>query len=259
MRCQYCGREAQPGQVYCECGHPISLSGDNFSQPNPQPGFYQPGYQQQGFGSGFTPDGRSLASLQKKPGSGIGVKIVIVLVVIALLCGGGFLAYKLIKGQDVLDEDNWKKIDKSNYSITLPGAMKESDNIVELDPSYTREGFFQADDAAVYIGRMDLDADQQNIIKSNGLDKFKQAMLQAGSQRSINGQKLDPKMRGDLIVMEYSATRKNYLKNTDEVYILDAIYINEEVMYELEAYCPKADKDKYIDSMYKWVDSFKLK
>ena len=104
MRCQYCGREAQPGQVYCECGHPISLSGNTGFQQGG--GFPQDGFSQGGFQQGFTPDGRDLYSLQKKSGMGLGGKILIMILVLALLGGGGFLAYKLIKGRDPLDEKN---------------------------------------------------------------------------------------------------------------------------------------------------------
>ena len=71
MRCQYCGREAQPGQVYCECGHPISLSGDTGFQQQGG-GFPQGVFPQGGFQQGFTPDGRDIYSLQKKAGMGLG-------------------------------------------------------------------------------------------------------------------------------------------------------------------------------------------
>lgn len=88
MRCQYCGREAQPGQVYCECGHPVSLSQGadprassfGFDQP---PSDYDRNW--------YTPDGRSLSSLEKK-GMGAGGKIVIMLIVIMALAAGAFFA-----------------------------------------------------------------------------------------------------------------------------------------------------------------------
>ena len=162
MRCQYCGREAQPGQVYCECGHPVSLSQGadprassfGFDQP---PSDYDRNW--------YTPDGRSLSSLEKK-GMGAGGKIVIMLIVIMALAAGAFFAYKFItQSKDLLDEDNWKKQSVSKGSITLPSAMKESDNIIELNKSYSRLGFFTSDKAAVYLLEFQLTAEQKKVVK----------------------------------------------------------------------------------------------
>ena len=256
MRCQYCGREAQPGQVYCECGHPVSLSqgADPYAGSS---GFNEPpsDYDR----AMFTPDGRSLASLEKK-GMGAGGKIVITLIVIMILAVGGFVAYKLIKGGDVLDEDNWETLDKPGFSITLPSAMKESDNIIELNKNYTRLGFFTSEKAAVYVLEYQLPSDQESILKTaNGIKLFKQSLMETTKRRNINGHKLDPKERGDLICFEYPATKKNYISSTNELWVINASLVTQTGVYEMEAYCPEADKDKYIDSMYKWLESFKPK
>ena len=112
MRCQYCGREAQPGQVFCECGHPVSLSGGS-----------DPGAVSNGFPTPpsdydknwFTPDGRSLSSLEKKRGGGqSALKIILAVVIAACLGVGGFFAYKYIFKKDLLDEGNWETVDKSS-------------------------------------------------------------------------------------------------------------------------------------------------
>ena len=255
MRCQYCGREAQPGQVYCECGHPVSLSQGadpyaNSSGFNAPPSDYDRNW--------YTPDGRSLSSLEKK-GMGAGGKIVIMLIIIIALAAGGFFAYKFItQGSDVLDEDTWKKQNLSKGYITLPSSMKESDNIIELNKNYKRLGFFTSAKAAVYVLEYQMPAEQKNILQSeNGVNVFKQSLLSANSRRTINGQKLQPTQRGDLICFEYSATKKNYISSTDELWVLNASLVTQTGVYEMEAYCPKAEKDKYLESMYKWLESFK--
>lgn len=254
MRCQYCGREAQPGQVYCECGHPISLSGGTdygasggFPEP---PSDYDRNW--------YTPDGRSLSSLEKKSGMGAGGKILIMLIVLAIIGVGAFVGYKLIKGKDVLDEDSWEKRDLGGCTITIPSALEESDNVIELNQNYKKLGFFTSENAAVYVTQYQLSADEQSVLQAQGgVDTLKKNIIDTDKRRKINGQQLDPKQRGDLICVEYPATKKNYIKSTDEVWILNATLVTQKGVYELEACCPKADKDKYIDSMYKWLESFK--
>lgn len=256
MRCQFCGREAQPGQVYCECGHPISLSGgsDPYAVSN---GFPTPpsDYDKQW----MTPDGRSLSSLQKKPGMGVGAKIVLIIIVLAILGAGGFLAYKLIKGGDVLDEGSWKTIDGNGFSITLPSALKESDNIIELNKSAKKLGFYKGKSVAAHITKTAFTSQEKQIVQQNGLDAVKQNIIAQAGRRKINGQQLVPKERGNLIVVEYSAQRKNYIEDTDKVWVIDGMLITDSCIYEVELYCPESDKSKYTEAMYKWLDSFKGK
>ena len=256
MRCQYCGREAQPGQVYCECGHPISLSGNTGFQQGG--GFPQDGFSQGGFQQGFTPDGRDLYSLQKKSGMGLGGKILIMILVLALLGGGGFLAYKFIKGRDPLDESSWKKIDKAEFSITLPISMKESDNIVDIGSGYKRLAFYKGDKTAAYLAKYD-NTNVTAMIKSQGIEGTKAYLIENLKRRKINNHQLEPKTRGDLITVEYPVQRKNYIKDTDKLWMLDATLVTDTFAYEIEFFCAESEKDKYIDAMYKWADSFKAK
>ena len=254
MRCQYCGREAQPGQVYCECGHPISLSGGN--DYGAASGFHEPpsDYDK----NWYTPDGRSLSSLEKKPGMGFGVKVLIMLIIFALICVGVFFAFKLFKSKDVLDEDSWEKRELGSCTITIPSALKESDNIIELNSNYTKLGFFTSENAAVHVTQYQLSDNEKQVLEAQGgVNTIKQNLIATSKKRKINGQQLDPKERGDLICVEYPATKKHYISSTDDVWVLDATLVTQKGVYELEACCPKADKDKYIDSMYKWLESFK--
>lgn len=257
MRCQYCGREAQPGQVYCECGHPISIAagtnpyGASYGYDEP-PSNYDKNW--------YTPDGRSLSDLEKKSGMGAGAKILIMLIVLLALGAGAFFAYKFIKGQEVLDQDNWEKHDLGGYTITLPSAMKEEENIIELNQNCSKIGFFTSDKAAVYILEYQLTADEkEKLSQQGGVQTLRQNLMNLDSRRTVNGQKLEPKQRGDLICVEYSATKKNYIKETDDLWIVSGTLITTNGMYEIEAYCPKEQKDKYVESMYKWIESFKEK
>lgn len=253
MRCQYCGREAQPGQVYCECGHPISLSNDGYGAPTQ--GFNNvPDY-----GNIMTPDGRDLASLQRKSGMGAGGKILVMLLVIIMIGVGGFFGYKFIKGGDPLDESTWEKVDKDSFSITIPKSFKESNNIIELSQGYDRLGFFKGDKAGVYIAKAEFTSDIKQAIQQIGVEGLKQTTIQAGNQQTINGYKVTVKERGDLLYMEYPVTRKNYIDSTDKLWIVDATLITKDRMYEIEAYCAESEKDKYMDAMLKWIDSFKAK
>ncbi len=207
----------------------------------------------------MTPDGRDLASLQKKPGLSAGAKILLMLLVIVIIGVCGFVAFMIIKGGDELDENNWKKIDKSEFTITIPESFKESDNLIELDNEYTKLGYFKGKNAGVYISRSDFSAQEQSVIKQQGLAAMKKTMIEIGSRRKINGQQITVKERGDLLVTEFPATRKNYISGTDKLWVVDASLVLEDRLYEIEAYCAESEKDKYSEAMYKWIDSFKSK
>ncbi len=252
MRCQYCGREAQPGQVYCECGHPVSLSGAS-SDPYAQ-GFQQP----QGFGNMYTPDGRNLASLQKQ-GMGAGGKIAIMLIVILLVAAGGFLAFKLLTGGDILDESNWKKFEKSEFSITLPKSFEENNNVVHINSNSSKLAFYKGKQAGVYISKGEFTSQQKSAIQTYGLDAIKDSFIRVGNTRKVNGYQVTIKERGDMLYMEYPLTRSGYISGDDKLWIIDATLITKDRMYEIEAYCAESEKDKYSDVMFKWIDSFKVK
>ena len=134
-------------------------------------------------------------------------------VVLAILGVGAFVAYKFIKGRDVLNEDSWEKRDFAGCSMTLPSALKESDNIVELNNKYSRLGFFTSENVAVYALEYQLSAEEKKMLQQqNGVETIKKSLIATTKRRTINGQKLDPKQHGELICTEYSANRKNYIK-----------------------------------------------
>ena len=180
------------------------------------------------------------------------------LIIFALIGVGVFFAFKLFKSKDVLNEDSWEKRELGSCTITIPRALEESDNIIELNSNYTKLGFFTSENAAVHVTQYQLSDNEKQVLEAQGgVNTIKQNLIATSKKRKINGQQLDPKERGDLICVEYPATKKHYISSTDDVWVLDATLVTQKGVYELEACCPKADKDKYIDSMYKWLESFK--
>ena len=245
MKCKYCGRELGPEEIICECGH---AAGSSPQDERPE----KTEIKQENV---MTPDGRSLESL-KKPAAKLskGANAAIILAMAVVFAVGAFIVYKLIMGYDLRDEDSWKKIDKDSYSITLPGAMKESDDKKELDSDYERLGFFKAAKASVYISKADFNEDEKKMMRLRGVDGVRNWTLE-----NAQNQKLNARKEGDLIIVELAVKQDDLVKGTDELWEISGTLITEEGMYQIDTYCAYTEMSKYAECMIKWIKSFELK
>ena len=244
MKCKYCGRELNPDELICECGHAAGSSPEDKSLQ----------IADKKREAVMTPDGRSLESLQKPAKLSKGANVVIFLVMAVVFAIGAFIIYKLIINADLRDEDTWKNIDKDGYSITLPGAMKESDDKKELDADYQKLGFFKANKASVYISKVDFNEDEKKMLKLRGVDGVRNWTLENAQQKKFNARK-----EGELIIVELAVRQEDLVKGTDELWQISGTLITEECIYQIDAYCAYSEMDKYAECMLKWIGSFKVK
>ena len=116
MKCKNCGREIKKGEIECECGAPIEQekAGDKNAKLT-------------------TPDGRDLSALEKPAVKKTDISPVILVVIAAVIAIIAFIIYKVIVGSDIRNKDNWKTVEKDTFSITIPKAMEESDDNVEVN------------------------------------------------------------------------------------------------------------------------------
>ena len=206
-----------------------------------------------------TPDGRSLASLEKPAAMSRRTNVLIILAMAVVIGVIAFFVYKLIIGRDLNDEKGWKKFETDSFSITMPDVLKESDKISESDPDYTKLGFYTSEKIAVYVTKASLNEEEKSIVKSSGIDTIRKSMIRKGSEQMINGYHLDPKQLGKVIYVEFPATKDGYIEVTDLLWEIDATLVTEDALYEVEVYCPEEDKDLYGESMLKWIESFEVK
>lgn len=240
LKCKECGRELPPGETKCQCSESSNKKQKNDDTTEKV----------------MTPDGRDLASLEKKPAPSK-KRVIVLSVILAVVCIAGVILYFALKGPDPLDESTWRKVEKDGYSITLPEALKENDNINEDDPDFEKIGFFVCDTAAVYISKSELNEAEKDLVKKSGVEKIRQDMIKNSKKMKLDNQSMTVKMQGDLVITEYAEVRQQYLKSSEDVWIVTAVLVTEDSIYEIEGCCSRDDKDKYHDAMYKWLESFK--
>lgn len=239
MKCSSCRRELKEGTLVCECGQAVG--------------------EEKAGGETKTPDGRDLASLEKPAVTSRTTNVLIVCAMAVVIGIIAFFVYKMIIGRELTDEKGWKKFETDSFSITMPDVLKESDKINESDPDYTRLGFYTSEKIAVYVSKAELNEEEKSVVKTHGIDAIRKSMMQEGSEQMINGQKLSPKQLGDMIYVEFPATKDGYIEVTDLLWEVDATIVTEQALYEVEIYCPEVDKDIYRESMLKWLESFEVK
>ena len=206
-----------------------------------------------------TPDGRSLASLEKPTVTNRTTNVLIICAMAVVIGIIAFFVYKMIVGRELTDEKGWKKFETDSFSITMPDVLKESDKISETDPDYKKLGFYTSEKIAVYVTKAALNEEEKAVVKKSGIDAIKKNMIKQGAKQTIVGQPIDPKELGDAIYVEFAVTKDGYIDVTDLLWEVDATIVTEEALYEVEIYCPEVDKDIYRESMLKWLESFEVK
>lgn len=231
MKCEFCGRELEPDELICECGHSAAEKNED----------------------------KEKTEKAKKPAKSDKRKDALIFLIMAAAVGIiAFIVYKVIIGRDIRSEDSWETVKKDGYSITIPSVMKESSDVSEMDSDYTKLGFFKCADACVYISKADFNEDEKKIIKQRGVDGLRNWMLENAAEQSINGYKLSPVQSGELIIVEYPVNQEDYVKDTDELWTVSATLLTDDCVYQIDAYCARSESEKYESSMVKWLESFRL-
>ena len=232
MTCLYCGREIEEGKQFCECGHPVMANG------------YTPAAQPM-----YTP------APMKRSSPGV-PKFVWVLLAVLIIAGGGYFLKHYMDSRNLRDESTWEEISESEYTVTLPKALKKADS-KKYTPGYKVIGFYTSTEAAFEVDKMDLDASEKAAFKNQDRQQLLKQLISA---MSIDGQKLEPKELGDgKVYVEYTRSEKDVIKKSDKLFVVDVMCMTEDAIYEAYAYCAEEDKDKYDSAMIKWVESFKVK
>lgn len=252
MNCPYCGREVKDGEVFCECGRPVNLSG---AAAGSSP---QPAVSSGGTSSPYLPEGVSLESLHKPARSSPPIW----LVAIVLLACVGVILFFMFKNGDITKESSWKTVERPEYTVKVPSALKdEKKRMISIGADLL--DFFSGKEAAILINKKDWTSSQKEMIKQLGKEATKEQIYNLFTKRwvTVNGVKteLTPKMKGDYIYFETETVKKNYIDKTDDLFEIEAYFVTDDSIYEVDVFCAKSDESKYKDTLYKLLDNFKLK
>lgn len=184
-------------------------------------------------------------------------KLVKGVITLAIGAAIGFGSYGYFRYRDVYHvthEDTWETITRSEYSMTIPADMQDG-NVLMLDNSSEVLDCFASSEVmiAVYVTRWS--SEEKELLKQVNLTDL---IMQTFQRRTINGMQLEPVQRGEMIYVEYPRNTTTMFKGTDTVQTIDACFISDDGLYEIEVYCPENKYSDYQTYMLSWLDSFKL-
>ena len=226
MKCNVCGRELKDGQMFCQCGNTVGQ--DSYSY--------------------------NTASLNvNAPSSG---KIMLIAVI------AGFAAFAVIigvivsvflnAGSQMTDRRKWENVSKSAYSITMPGNMKEIDALTrEGASSMTHLDTYRSGSAIVDVSVYYYPSDVKKYIK-------RPTAIQMVKEE-LKKHDVEPKEHGELIYVEFPQDSGGAFLGTSQAWTVDAMYITNEGLYEIEIFTPMNKKDKYEEAVFAMLDSFRPK
>ncbi len=230
MRCNVCGRELKEGQMFCQCGNTISTPGSN--------GSYS-----------YDTDVLNVNS----PSSN---KFLIIGVI------AGFLTFAVIAAvlvvsivgnlNQMTDRSKWENVSKPAYSITMPGNMKETDALQRTGASQMQHlDTYRSGSAIVDVSVYYYPADVKNYIKRPmAIDLVK---------KELKKHDVEPLEHGELIYVQFPQDSGGAFLGNTQAWTVDAMYITNEGLYEIEIFTPMNKKDKYEEAVFAMLDSFRPK
>lgn len=233
--------------MYCACGRPLNLSGAAAGAPQPQAN-------SGGTGSPYLPEGVTLESLHKPARSAPPMWI---FGLVFLVCIGVILYFFVFRHTDITKESSWQTMTRDCYTMQFSKDLKDERKRMVSIGSGELIDFFSGEEAAVLINRRKWTDAEKAKFNELGINGVKTEMYNLFRRRTINGVKVEPEVRGDMLYFETTGTKKNYIGKSDDVYEIEATFITEEAVFDVEVFCAEADKDKYKDTLFKWLDTFK--
>lgn len=231
MKCSHCGKEVPEGELFCSCGHPVTIN-ENSADPSQMD----------------SPLVTSIGSTKTKKGMPKFVQTLIV-VAVFLLIGFGYVYYK--NTYSLTNEKSYHEVSTSEFSMTIPKTLEKSSTTGSVSDGMVPVAFYTSEKAAVDIEKIPYS--QNPALESMDMDAYLEYLSATDSD-------MKPTKDGDVVYVTYIDDGGSAaLKNSKDCYVVEALFQGDDAMYSVNAYCYNEDKDKYEESLIKWVKSFKLK
>ena len=242
----YCGRENPDNETFCECGRPLKLGG---SSSTPSSGGYTPSADSP-FASQTLDSVKRTRSIPWTP---------IIILILACIGVGVFFGLRWLQGKHVTDEASWQTIDQPMYSIKVPSDLDKGEMLTVNDGAFDLLDFYTSRLTGfnVYYHKY-VDTEKQ-VYSGLTIDQFND--LQSLVKRTVNGQEIKNQVgaSGKYIFYESHLHRPNYIKKSDEIWYIEALFPLENSCYFVDIYCAEEDKDEYRESLFKMLDTFEPK
>ena len=203
---------------------------------------------------------QTLDQVKHKKAVPVGPIVVVILVVLVV---AGFFGYQGYLNKSMTDESKWITISGSGYSIKAPKAMKKGDMVQVLDEDAKLLDFYTSREAGFDVSVYHYTADEKKLLSGMGAQEYLATITLGGKRtRKVNGQDVTYEVReGKNYIYSNGIKlhRQNYVRKSDDIYYIEAMFPYEDGYYQVNVYCAESDKSKYEDVLMKWLDSFTVK
>lgn len=179
------------------------------------------------------------------------MKKIIISVIITLVCAAaGYFGYGYMLEKNITDSSRWDTFYNDEFSVDLPKDMKSSDKLFHTSDGQKQIAFYHNSKACFSVAKIPYSVN--SALKDLDLEKY-------FSKITVNGEHLTlfPINGG----FYYTSTKKNSgsFKKTDEVFEIEGAFKGKNAVYSVVIQCRVEDRDKYEESMLKWLESFELR
>lgn len=174
------------------------------------------------------------------------IGVVGLLMVIALIGGAFYFLFSDI--YFTTNPNSWETYTHTSYSMTMPKGMKDNDDITLDNQYYTLMDCKSNRHVVIAVASYVMDKDERKI--SQRLDMYN-LITQLTPAHVINGVKVEPQKRGDMIYWEYTQSVSG-----TSFQVVEASFLSETTIYDVNILCRQDDYEKFHDYIFQWLDSF---
>ena len=222
MRCNVCGRELKPGQMFCQCGN--TVSNDAGGQLN-----------------------------VNAPSSGkmmvIGAIVGLLLLVILGVTAVSFLTGA---GSAVKDRSKWEHISGSGFEMTIPSGLREG-TVFNPTANFKVLKSLRGSEIAIEVSSVTYSSLGVNNINRKKLEEMVRSNL--GSQ-NVEGRTIEPQEHGNMIYYDYTQEGGVFF-GSSKVHVVDGMFVGTNALYEVCIACPESKYTDYEEYIFAWYDSFR--
>lgn len=167
--------------------------------------------------------------------------LIVILIIIALGIGFYFFKNSLCYTVPAF----YHEVSTSDFTMKIPSALKK-----ESSTDSDTVAFYTSEKAAVNITKIDYSVNP--ALESIELKDF-------GDYAALGGFDGDFTYKDDFVYTSYNDSASGVMGDTQDCYVIEALYKGDDALWSVNAYCRVGDKAEFEDSLLKWVESFELK
>lgn len=200
--------------------------------------------------------------MMRKNNRGVAQRTVVIIIAVVVIIGLAVFGYFQTKNKalkEVQDTDsykiyNYKYSINTNFAIRVPGVFADNTKNYLAGPGIEKMAFLGCDYAAVAVGRSSIGG-----VSEENADDVEKLVNDVLANMQFEGQKVEPKKKGDFTIFSFSSDNVKVLKDKDKkAFVMIGYMFDGSHLYEVTAWCYDEYKEDFEEYMEKWITSFYL-